>query len=106
MKENYEIQNNVPEKSSLICDDDDDDIVCRWVGCILCPSTAIHQGDSGIRSGIGHQSGKETKTENILVHHNKILDGGQKCFFYEPLRKSGCHIRGNFGPFWVIFGPF
>ena len=79
MKENYEIQNNVPEKSSLICDDDD--IVCRWVGCILCPSTAIHQGDSGIRSGIGHQSGKETKTENILVHHNKILDGGQKCFF-------------------------
>ena len=50
-------------------------------GVYFMPLNSHPKGESGIRSGIGHQSGKETKTENISVHHKKILDGGQNVFF-------------------------
>ena len=63
MKENYEIQNNVPEKSSLICDDDD--IVCRWVGCILCPSTAIHKGILESEVELATNREKKQKLKNV-----------------------------------------
>ena len=59
-------------------------------GVYFMPLNSHPKGESGIRSGIGHQSGKETKTENISVHHKKILDGGQKMFFFMDIfAKSG-----------------
>ena len=59
-------------------------------GVYFMPLNSHPKGESGIRSGIGHQSGKETKTENISVHHKKILYGGQKMFFFMDIfAKSG-----------------
>ena len=81
MKENCEIQNNVPEKSSLICDDDDD-IVCRWVGCILCPSTAIQKGnlESEVELATNREKKQRLKTFRCIIRKYWMVD--KKCFFY------------------------
>ena len=86
MKENYEIQNNVPEKSSLICDDDD--IVCRWVGCILCPSTAIQKGnlESEVELATNREKKQRLKTFWCIIIKYWMVD--KNVFFMNPFAKS------------------
>ena len=50
-------------------------------GVYFMPLNSHPKGESGIRSGIGHQSGKETKTEKFRCIIRKYWMVDKKCFF-------------------------